>query len=256
MKKAMKIFFNLSIVFSLLLSINFNVGAYMTNGVNGNMIDKEIETPINVMDSGEQKLDDIILERGYILTYEDFVEIRIEMEEKNKNKPITDKEAKLLIVKKIKEKEKISDTVISPFYTIWGMNLNAAEIALTILYPVSAIYVYADAQTALEEAENRYQYNTLYQGNGDAFRHAYWNALMTNDIGSNKAELFANAHESETPDGIDKTMDLYNNAQGRSIGQTWNPSDYISITMTYVNWGFLYRIVDNLLVETDSSGKL
>ncbi len=256
MKKIMKTLFNLSIVFSLLFCINSSVSANMINGVTENMLDGEIEKSISVIDNGEQKLDDIIFERGYILTYEDFVEIKIEMEDKNKNIPITDKDAKLLIVKKIIEKEKLFDTYITPSYTIWGKNLNAAEIALTVLFPIAAIQVYFDAQTATEEAENRYQYNTLYQGNGDAFRHAYWNALMIYHIGAFKAELFANAHESEAPDGIDKTMDLFNNSYGRYIGQTWNPSDYISATMASIDYGFLYRIIDNQLVDTDSSGKL
>ena len=32
---------------------------------------------------------------------------------------------------------------------------------------------------------------------------------MTFDVGSNLAKAFADAHESETADGVDKTMDGY-----------------------------------------------
>lgn len=56
---------------------------------------------------------------------------------------------------------------------------------------------------------------------GDAFRHAYWNASMTNRIGSYYAELFATAHESDVSLSRikEKEMDLYINAIGRNIGK-------------------------------------
>ena len=200
------------------------------------------------------KYDDIIISRGSILTWDDFAAIKVEMEKGNGK--ITDEQAKKLIGKKIIEKEKMSDSSISAQYTIWGMNLNAAELALVVLYPVEAIYVYNDAQTALSEAQYYYNSNTLYQGNGDAFRHAYWNALMTKHIGSWMAYLFATAHESTTPDGIDKTMDLNNNEIGRNIGIYYSWSVLESTVMTYVNNGWLYRIVNGQLTVTDSSGRI
>ena len=88
------------------------------------------------------KYDDIIISRGSILTWDDFAAIKVEMEKGNGK--ITDEQAKKLIGKKIIEKEKMSDSSISAQYTIWGMNLNAAELALVVLYPVEAIYVYND----------------------------------------------------------------------------------------------------------------
>lgn len=56
------------------------------------------------------------------------------------------------------------------------------------------------------------------EGHRDAFRHAYWNALMTHEYGRGWTSTFATAHEG-IPDnpGNREAMDLYNNAVGRSI---------------------------------------
>jgi hypothetical protein len=55
------------------------------------------------------------------------------------------------------------------------------------------------------------------QGKADAFRHAYWNLLMAKCCGLDWARDFSTAHESETTDLDDKTMDLNNNEVGRNI---------------------------------------
>ncbi|WP_454198513.1 DUF6973 domain-containing protein [Nocardia sp. Marseille-Q1738] len=55
-------------------------------------------------------------------------------------------------------------------------------------------------------------------GHGDAFRHAYWNALMTQKYGEDWTTEFATAHEKSggnTPQR--EAMDLYNNELGRKV---------------------------------------
>jgi RHS repeat-associated protein len=70
-------------------------------------------------------------------------------------------------------------------------------------------------------------------GQGDAFRHTYWNALNAADIGSTEAADFATLHElGETSGAIDPNspyydpiavqMDLHNNYIGRRIADA-NP---------------------------------
>lgn len=55
-------------------------------------------------------------------------------------------------------------------------------------------------------------------GHNDAFRHAYWNALMTRSYGADFAKKFATAHEQLLGNPpARESMDLYNNEQGRSI---------------------------------------
>ena len=55
-------------------------------------------------------------------------------------------------------------------------------------------------------------------GHNDAFRHAYWNALLTKDFGAGWTQQFATAHEGLPGNGaVREAMDLYNNAIGRQI---------------------------------------
>ncbi|HEV2762490.1 MAG TPA: hypothetical protein VGV38_05795, partial [Pyrinomonadaceae bacterium] len=61
-------------------------------------------------------------------------------------------------------------------------------------------------------------------GHQDAFRHAYWNALMTREFGADFARKFATAHEGVPGNAADReAMDLYNNEVGRRIA-TENPN--------------------------------
>lgn len=62
---------------------------------------------------------------------------------------------------------------------------------------------------------------------GNAFKHAYWSALLTREFGAEKAEQFTSAHEGD-PDTkplrqANESMDLYNNEIGRQIAQ-YNPN--------------------------------
>lgn len=56
-------------------------------------------------------------------------------------------------------------------------------------------------------------------GHGDAERHAYWNARMTQEFGEWWTEKFATAHEQRPSNNAhEEAMDLYNNEVGRRIG--------------------------------------
>lgn len=61
-------------------------------------------------------------------------------------------------------------------------------------------------------------------GHRDAFRHAYWNALMTREYGEEWTKRFAVAHEGLPGNPANReAMDLYNNEVGRRIA-TQNPN--------------------------------
>ncbi|MBS9524741.1 hypothetical protein KI659_12045 [Litoribacter alkaliphilus] len=69
---------------------------------------------------------------------------------------------------------------------------------------------------------------------GDAFRHAYWNAL--NVISTNNVPLskqFADAHECDTPSNreMEKIMDLHNNQVGRDIGLLANNTNVANLVL-------------------------
>ena len=61
-------------------------------------------------------------------------------------------------------------------------------------------------------------------GHNDAFRHTYWNALMTKHFGAAFTERFTQAHEGVAGNKASReAMDLYNNGVGRRIAQA-NPN--------------------------------
>lgn len=63
--------------------------------------------------------------------------------------------------------------------------------------------------------------------------------------------MFSTSHESEAS-GIDKTMDLKNNEIGIRLGAYTTDLETV---VKYVNNGWLWRIVNNKLTVTDSSGR-
>ncbi|WP_280355318.1 DUF6973 domain-containing protein [Nocardia otitidiscaviarum] len=76
---------------------------------------------------------------------------------------------------------------------------------------------------AVNAAEELYPESTA-DGQGDAFRHTYWNALMTERFGEDFASNYATAHEfSGGQPSHREAMDLHNNNLGREIA-TNNPN--------------------------------
>jgi len=91
-------------------------------------------------------------------------------------------------------------------------------------------------------------------GNGqqvDAFRHTYWMALLSREIGWRKAKRLGIAHEKGNykdfkkrknedgviPDKISSEMDLYNNSIGIKIAKTSQKTDYIQLIIAAIKNG-------------------
>lgn len=71
---------------------------------------------------------------------------------------------------------------------------------------------------AFSEADDRFPSSDRNDDHNDAFRHAYWNALMTREFGVEWAEDYATAHEQLPGNpGPREAMDLYNNEVGRNV---------------------------------------
>jgi hypothetical protein len=100
-----------------------------------------------------------------------------------------------------------------------------------------------------EGREREWQGN---DGHRDAFRHAYWNALMTKEYGENWTRSFATAHEGGPNNPANReAMDLYNNEIGRSIGaanRNATPEQLANLVEQALNQG--------KLVVVDRSGNL
>lgn len=85
-----------------------------------------------------------------------------------------------------------------------------------------------DANNTVGELANNgtFTVDSLHNGKGDAFRHCYWNALMSHRIGADQAKEVADAHEDkEGQPAAEKDMDLHNNQVGRDIANGTNGDD-------------------------------
>lgn len=131
--------------------------------------------------------------------------------------------------------------------------LNTAERELLFQHPVQAVKVF-DCANKASSGTVEYYGSSNWGDNSDAFRHCSWNALMKKAMDSSAAEVWATAHEYDSS-GIDKEMDLYNNAVGRSINvSNKSDSEIFEAVKGKVSNGNCQRIVNDSLVATDSSG--
>lgn len=97
------------------------------------------------------------------------------------------------------------------------------------------------------------------QGNGNAFLHAYWNALMAFSQGSSWAKLMADAHErnqaySAAPP--DRQMDYDNNAVGRSIGTQYRSEVDNSWVLRYSSKAMHEAVLSQRVRQAVNSGQL
>ncbi len=94
-----------------------------------------------------------------------------------------------------------------------------------------------NAQKATWKAEELYP-NSLYNGKGDAFRHAYWNGLNVILLGNTLATNLTTAHEDKPAmyaySYKEKQMDLFNNAVGRTK-RNWLSDGFGSLTESIQN---------------------
>ncbi|SHE63271.1 hypothetical protein SAMN05444278_103218 [Psychroflexus salarius] len=106
-------------------------------------------------------------------------------------------------------------------------DLTEQEELLIKLFPLHALIIKANVDEAHTETENRYG-NSARNDKSDAFRHAFFNAMNSNDAGDTIARLFSTAHESEVPAHLilEVQMDLHNNDIGHLIGD--NASFFVS----------------------------
>ncbi|MDI6756747.1 MAG: hypothetical protein QME32_01850 [Endomicrobiia bacterium] len=82
------------------------------------------------------------------------------------------------------------------------------------------IKAYSDRYNAYARTQKEFGYNGI-DDITDAFRHAYWNAIMTRDVGYDFAKEIADNHELNRDNLTEKSkeMDLWNNHIGREIGR-------------------------------------
>ncbi len=101
----------------------------------------------------------------------------------------------------------------------FSIEANSDERSLCVRHPVKCTKKKSDSETTVEQVEKYYNSSVHYNGNGDAFRHAYWNALIVKSISAKYAKFFADAHEygADNQPAIERQMDLHNNRLGQYI---------------------------------------
>tara|TARA_R110002049_G_scaffold14680_1_gene61604 strand:+ start:204 stop:2111 length:1908 start_codon:yes stop_codon:yes gene_type:complete len=109
-------------------------------------------------------------------------------------------------------------------YGVWKNELNSQEKEIIKTNPYKAYKIFKNRAVAVTETENRFGTNGL-NDKSDAFRHAFFQAINSRDVGVSFAGDLADAHESETPLrwNLEKLMDLKNNEFGLLKGSE-NPS--------------------------------
>lgn len=238
-----------SICCSLLLS---NVSFAFAN------YESDVENIISMHNNDDEDFNWDILELdGAKIKYENVVKIMEETDLFIKNNP---KKSQSQINNFVDER--INKYKITRFKRGWlddlvKNKLNPKELKLYRQNKRVAFTIALAAKTAGSEAKARYEKKQLFRGNGDAFRHAYWNALMARDVGNTWALKWGDAHEygEKNNNGIDRKMDLYNNRKGREANDGSNNRNLAAIIRYEVRKGYLKRIVNDKLTWTDSSGE-
>lgn len=125
------------------------------------------------------------------------------------------------------------------------------EIWLCVNHPFKCNTASKLATQASEKTSSLYNRYVLWQGNGDAFRHAYWSALMTKHIDRDFAYDAGLAHEglkrgyNFSSQSEDSKMDISNNYSGRILGdenKTKSDNQIANIIKNETTKGNLKRI--------------
>ena len=152
--------------------------------------------------------------------------------------------------------------LLFPFYTTAQSNwqqfkkLQGAQKTWVLLHPFKAKKAFIVSREASRVSDSLRVFPLLdgdhAGGQIDAFRHAFWMALLRQQIGENAARSLGKAHEKDNyktykerkledgviPDKISSEMDLFNNEVGLTLSRKDNnlPKN-----------GLMYRVINTIL---------
>lgn len=111
-------------------------------------------------------------------------------------------------------------------YDDWN-RLNDCEKQFFVTNPLGMYKARANRTAAQNAAREFFPNCDLHNDLGDAFRHAYFSALNTHNMGYTNAKALGDAHECDVPisESNEKLMDLHNNAWGYHYGSTFSYVD-------------------------------
>lgn len=184
----------------------------------------------------------------------------LEQEYRSQNPNVTYDEMVTYLESKVSEIEENDDVIIpagSENISSVYNTLTIAERELLEEDPFGALIVYGASEWSKAKTRDYYEKDNRDDDNSNAFKHAYWNALMVRWLGMERAEAFATAHEYGQ-NGLSSHMDLLNNEKGRSDGldYTLNDIDLAFKIMERVSEGYYWQYInrvyqDNVLVAGD-----
>ena len=244
-----KIFLTLVLFFGI--SVSSSINAYAD----------EIATDESVSETiSNESLSDEVIDS---LTIDDFVRAYEISSSDEAFKDLSEDDQNLYMIKLYNEiYESKSYRVTARYLPSAYENLNSAEKKLVKSYPAQAAQVYTASSLATKRTNALYK-NGLHNGNGDAFRHTYWNAEMATMLagygssfnpsnGKTNAKRWADAHEeNKNQPANEKQMDLFNNNVGWSIvNKKYSSKDLEKKALAKVDAGSCRRIVNNKVVAT------
>jgi hypothetical protein len=131
-------------------------------------------------------------------------------------------------------------------YETWK-KVSKREKELVKGFPNDAYQIYKNKTIAFQKTNQIFgNVPGNLNGKADAFRHAFFQAINTVKIGKYDTKLFADAHESETPNNLikEKQMDLSNNEKGMDL-----------IAFDHPNWTDI-NLIANEVFNLISTGQL
>ncbi len=214
-----KVVFSLSLAGALLVSSIGFVDAQVQSNSSGKqyLFTSEAELSDAMLDS--LTVDDFA--KAYEMTENDLDYKR--MSESEQNKYITS-----LYVSIVQDKNKQDKITTLRYLPGSYKSLNRLEKKLVQQHPAQAAMVYAASKRANQRTQALYK-SGLHNGNGDAFRHTYWNAELATMLGSGvffnpnygkaHAKKWTDAHEfgATNQPALERKMDLHNNKVGLNI---------------------------------------
>ncbi len=107
-------------------------------------------------------------------------------------------------------------------------NLTPQEQMYIRSHPHHALSIKQSKEAAYAETKKRFGHNGR-NDKSDAFRHCFWSAILTRELGYQNALKFTTAHESDPRNPpLEKAMDLHNNSVGLSIGKAGGSNQQLS----------------------------
>lgn len=135
------------------------------------------------------------------------------------------------------------ESIMADPYETWK-KVSKKEKELIKDFPNHAYQIYKNKTVAFQKTNQIFgNVPGNLNGKADAFRHAFFQAINTVKIGKYSTSLFADAHESETPNNLikEKQMDLSNNEKGMNL-----------IAFDHPNWtdiNLIVNEVNNLIIN-------